>query len=61
MSLVGSTKLLENLIEMETQTFFSAFDQLGCKDLIMRCMGHDDPQVRYEALISVQKLMVHNW
>ncbi|XP_047145815.1 V-type proton ATPase subunit H isoform X1 [Hydra vulgaris] len=38
-----------------------AFDQLGCKSLLMNCMTHDDLKVRYEALISVQKLMVHNW
>lgn len=38
-----------------------AFDTLGCKELIMARMGHDDPNVKYEALLAVQKLLVHNW
>jgi len=38
-----------------------AFDQLGCKEMIMLRMTHEDPQVKYEALVSVQKLLVHNW
>lgn len=31
------------------------------KQLVMQLLGHDDPNVRYEALLAVQKLMVHNW
>ena len=27
----------------------------------MQLLGHEDPNVRYEALLAVQKLMVHNW
>lgn len=27
----------------------------------MQLLGHDDPNVRYEALLCVQKLMVQNW
>ncbi|XP_022083339.1 V-type proton ATPase subunit H-like isoform X2 [Acanthaster planci] len=36
-------------------------EQLGCKHLVMQYMTHEDPNVRYEALLAVQKLMVHNW
>lgn len=36
-------------------------EQLGGKQLVMQYMGHEDPNVRYEALLAVQKLMVHNW
>lgn len=36
-------------------------EQLGGKQLVMQLLGHDDPNVRYEALLAVQKLMVHNW
>lgn len=28
---------------------------------MMQLLGHEDPNVRYEALLAVQKLMVHNW
>jgi V-type H+-transporting ATPase subunit H len=27
----------------------------------MQLLGHEDPNVRYEALLAVQKVMVHNW
>ncbi|XP_065062983.1 V-type proton ATPase subunit H-like [Rhopilema esculentum] len=37
------------------------FDGLGGKELIMLRMTHEEPAVRYEALLAVQKLMVHNW
>merc|ERR1711892_501925 len=36
-------------------------EQLGGKTMVMALLGHDDPNVRYEALLAVQKLMVHNW
>ncbi|XP_071447521.1 V-type proton ATPase subunit H isoform X2 [Hetaerina americana] len=38
-----------------------AIEQLGGKQLVMQLLGHNDPNVRYEALLAVQKLMVHNW
>nr|CAG4645453.1 EOG090X044C [Lynceus sp. MCZ IZ 141354] len=36
-------------------------EQLGGKTLVMQLLAHEDPNVRYEALLAVQKLMVHNW
>jgi len=36
-------------------------EQIGGKVAVMRHLSHEDPNVRYEALLSVQKLMVHNW
>ena len=39
----------------------SVIEQLGGKQLVMQHLAHEDPNVRYEALLAVQKLMVHNW
>lgn len=39
----------------------NVIEQLGGKQLVMQLLSHDDPNVRYEALLAVQKLMVHNW
>lgn len=39
---------------------FSVIEQLGGKQLVMQLLAHEDPNVRYEALLAVQKLMVHN-
>eukprot|EP00095_Tigriopus_kingsejongensis_P010208 maker-scaffold78_size404448-snap-gene-1.9 protein:Tk10208 transcript:maker-scaffold78_size404448-snap-gene-1.9-mRNA-1 annotation:"v-type proton atpase subunit h isoform x2" len=36
-------------------------EQLGGKTIVMSLLAHEDPNVRYEALLAVQKLMVHNW
>ena len=34
---------------------------LGGKHLVMTMLAHEDPNVRYEALLCVQKLMVQHW
>ncbi|XP_050423340.1 V-type proton ATPase subunit H-like [Adelges cooleyi] len=36
-------------------------EQLGGKQLVMQLLSHEDADVRFEALLAVQKLMVHNW
>lgn len=36
-------------------------ESLGGKHLVMQLLTHDDPNVRYEALLCVQKLMVTHW
>uniref|UniRef100_H2Y8C4 V-type proton ATPase subunit H n=1 Tax=Ciona savignyi TaxID=51511 RepID=H2Y8C4_CIOSA len=36
-------------------------EQLGIKQLVMQLLCHENSQVKYNALIAVQKLMVHNW
>lgn len=42
-------------------SFFRVIESLGCKEKVMRMMTHDDLSVRKEALLAVQKVMVHNW
>jgi hypothetical protein len=42
-------------------SFSSVIEQLGGKHHVMQHLSHADPNVRYEALLAVQKLMVHNW
>ena len=39
----------------------STVERLGAKQMVMQYLTHTDPNVRYEALIAVQKMMVHNW
>lgn len=46
---------------IEILIFYSVIEQLGGKQLVMQYLSHEDPNVRFEALIAVQKLMVHNW
>lgn len=41
--------------------FPSLIEHFGGKQLVMQLLSHEDPNVRYEALVAVQKLMVHNW
>jgi len=36
-------------------------ERLGIKKLLMQMLDHDDPTVRYEALVSTQKLVMQNW
>ncbi|KAE9549010.1 hypothetical protein FO519_007783 [Halicephalobus sp. NKZ332] len=39
----------------------SIIEQFQGKQAVMRLLSADDPNVRYHALLAVQKLMVHNW
>lgn len=41
--------------------FFRIIEQLQGKQFVMRLLTHEDPNVRYHALLAVQKIMVHNW
>ncbi len=40
---------------------FRVIEQLNGKQQVMRLLTHEDPNVRYSALLAVQKIMVHNW
>lgn len=46
---------------MKSQYIRRTIENLGGKQLVMQLLAHEDPNVRYEALLAVQKLMVHNW
>lgn len=54
-------KSLNFLLLIGIGNLFSVIETLGGKQLVMQLLSHDDPNVRYEALLAVQKLMVHNW
>ena len=41
--------------------FRRILETLGGKQRVMILLAHTDPNVRYEALLAVQKIMVHNW
>jgi hypothetical protein len=53
--------VLTNSALMFADFFFSIIEQLGGKQMVMQLLAHEDSNVRYEALLAVQKLMVHNW
>lgn len=36
-------------------------DKLKAKELVMNLVNHKQPEVRIQALLSIQKMMVHNW
>ena len=42
-------------------SLFSKVEQLRGKQAVMKLLTAEDPNVRYHALLAVQKLMVHNW
>ena len=35
--------------------------RLGAKDLVMRLIEHENPEVQRHALVCVSKMLVHNW
>lgn len=39
----------------------TVIEQFDGKSAIMSLLTHDDMNVRHQALLCVQKLMVHNW
>lgn len=58
---MGKYKFNRNYIKQFCCSPSSVLEQLGGKQIVMQLLGHEDPNVRYEALLAVQKLMVHNW
>jgi V-type H+-transporting ATPase subunit H len=46
---------------IEKSDFCRAIQDIGAKTQIMELMSHPDADVRYQALLAVQKLMVNAW
>ena len=36
-------------------------DALGAKEMVMGMVSHGNSDVRMQALLAIQKMMVHNW
>lgn len=56
----GKKYVLENFL-LSKLVSFRAIDKLEGKVIIMRLLENPDSNVRYQGLLCVQKLMVHNW
>lgn len=56
-----ATHVCQNLIFSTTLFYFRVLDKLGGKERAMFLLSHEDPGVRYQALMALQKIMVHNW
>lgn len=41
--------------------YFSVLQEIGAKQRIMELMTHEDQEVRYQALLAVQKYMHQAW
>ena len=39
----------------------SVIDKLGAKELVMNLVNDSNTEVRMQALLSIQKMMVQNW
>ena len=46
---------------MLTISLFRPLTEMGAKTRIMELMTHDNPDVRYQALITVQRLVSQAW
>lgn len=44
-----------------TNIFFRFLQEIGAKQRIMELMTYEDSEVRYQALLAVQKYMTHAW
>jgi hypothetical protein len=59
--LVARSEPLNRAYAFRTFAPFSVIEQYQGKQAVMRLLSAEDPNVRYHALLAVQKLMVHNW
>ena len=41
--------------------FFRAVENFGGKDLVMNLVNHGNSDVKMQALLAIQKMMVQNW
>lgn len=44
-----------------TSIAHSKLEDLGAKARVMELMGHSDPDVKYQSLVAVQRLVSHAW
>lgn len=46
---------------LNTKCVCRTIEMFGGKAIIMKLLSHKDQNVRYEALLALQKMMVYNW
>lgn len=49
------------LVHSGCPSSFRVLEDCGAKEQVMRLVEHRDPEVRIQALLALQKVMVQNW
>ena len=48
-------------VNVSIHAFCRTIDRLQAKELVMNLVNHANSEVRMQALLAIQKMMVQNW